>query len=286
MRPLSAPGQGGPWRGRGAPPSEDRSLRAPVEAGRLIYLLDLDDELAGELDVRMRLAARQMTTARMLDASAGECELAPWFDTVGKGPGLLILDGLLATETRIADRTATELHGAGDLLLPTFHRPDEMLEQATLFRALLGTRFAVLDSEFLERTRPWPQITRAIVRRAERRTDDLAMLRTISCQPRLEVRLVLLLWHLGARWGRVEPSGLRLSLPLTHRLLGQLVAAERPSISHALGRLSRAGLISGETSDMHLQGTLDEHLQTLDEASARLPAHRRERRASSRQRLM
>ena len=66
------------------------------------------------------------------------------------------------------------------------------------------------------------------------------------------MRLVLLLWHLGARWGRVEPSGLRLSLPLTHRLLGQLVAAERPSISHALGRLARAGLLSGETTDLHL----------------------------------
>ena len=48
---------------------------------------------------------------------------------------------------------------------------------------------------------------------------------------------MLLLWHLAARWGRVEPAGIRVSLPLTHRLLGQLVAAERPSISHALARL-------------------------------------------------
>ena len=52
---------------------------------------------------------------------------------------------------------------------------------------------------------------------------------------------MLLLWHLAARWGRVEPAGLRVSLPLTHRLLGQLVAAERPSISHALARLAGPG---------------------------------------------
>ena len=75
------------------------------------------------------------------------------------------------------------------------------------------------------------------------------MLRAITSQPRLEVRLVLLLWHLAARWGRVEPSGIRLSLPLTHRLLGQLVAAERPSISHALKRLAQAGLVTGPTDD-------------------------------------
>ena len=76
------------------------------------------------------------------------------------------------------------------------------------------------------------------------------MLRAITSQPRLEVRLVLLLWHLAARWGRVEPSGVRLSLPLTHRLLGQLVAAERPSISHALKRLAQAGLVTGATDDL------------------------------------
>ena len=58
-------------------------------------------------------------------------------------------------------------------------------------------------------------------------------------QARVNVRLQMLFWHLADRWGRVYPSGVRLSLPLTHRLLGQLVAAERPSISHALKRLAQ-----------------------------------------------
>ncbi len=73
----------------------------------------------------------------------------------------------------------------------------------------------------------------------------------------------LLFWHLAARWGRVEPSGIRLTLPLTHRLLGQLVAAERPSISHALGRLSHAGLVTGNPGDWHLHGSVDSHLESL-----------------------
>ena len=79
------------------------------------------------------------------------------------------------------------------------------------------------------------------------------MLRAISCQPQLEVRLVLLLWHLAARWGRVEPTGIRLWLPLTHRLLGQLVAAERPSISHAL-RGSPKRDRHRHAGDWHLHG--------------------------------
>jgi hypothetical protein len=112
-----------------------------------------------------------------------------------------------------------------------------------------------------------------LFRRAERRVADVGTLRAISCQPKLEIRLVLLLWHLAARWGRVEPTGIRLSLPLTHRLLGQLVAAERPSISHALSRLSHAGLVTGSAGDWHLHGTVQEHLEALIDRTARIEPH-------------
>jgi len=91
--------------------------------------------------------------------------------------------------------------------------------------------------------------------------------RPILSQPRLEVRLVLLLWHFAARWGRVEPAGIRLCLPLTHRLLGHLVAAERPSVSHALKRLEDSGLVTGSTIDLHLNGSLEGHLDALIERS-------------------
>jgi len=84
---------------------------------------------------------------------------------------------------------------------------------------------------------------------------------------------VLLLWHLAARWGRVERGGIHLTLPLTHRLLGQLVAAERPSVSHALSRLGDAGLVESTAGDWHLFGSLELHLAVLargalDRASA------------------
>ena len=123
----------------------------------------------------------------------------------------------------------------------------------------------MLDADFADRVRPFPQIARILTRRACRRPLELDVLRAITSQPRLEVRLVLLLWHLAARWGRVEPTGVRLSLPLTHRLLGQLVAAERPSISHALKRLAQAGLVTGSTDDLHLHESLEYQLQALAE---------------------
>lgn len=250
------------------------SPRQPESGPLFAYLLDADDDLAQELDVRMRFAARQLATARLLDAEAGECDLDSWFAAAGRGPGLLILDGLLAAHTLLADRTVTELLGGGDLLQPASRRVDDMIERFASWQALRPTRFALLDTEFAERMRPWPQITNALLRRVERRMGDVGALRAISCQPRLDVRLVLMLWHLAGRWGRVEPAGIRLTLPLTHRLLGQLVAAERPSISHALKRLADAGLVTGAAGDWHLHGSVNAHLESLIERTASLAPSR------------
>ena len=246
--------------------------RRPEPAALYAYLLDADDELAEEFDVRGRVAVRQLATARVLQVGVGDCDLAGWFDIARHGPGLLILDGLVAFETRTGDRVAAELLGAGDLLQAPSLATDDLLERSCRWRALRPTRFALLDEAFVDRVRPFPQVVRALVTRACRRNAELDVLRAITSQPRLEVRLVLLLWHLAARWGRVEPSSVRLCLPLTHRLLGQMVAAERPSISHALKRLAHAGLVSGSTDDLHLHGTPEYQLAALLERHTSLAA--------------
>src|SRR6476660_3536011 len=248
-------------------PARSTRARRPATPPLFAYVLDADDDLAEELDVRMRIAARQLATARVLEARVGACELAPWLDAARGGPGLLLLDGLVLVHTRIVDRTVTELLGAGDLLQPVTGDEDDTVPCVATWRALRPSRFALLDADFAQRTLPWPQIAHALLRRSERRCADLRALRAICAQPRLEVRLVLLLRRLAARWGRVEPAGLRLTLPLTHRLLGQLAAAERPSISNALGRLGRAGLVTGSAGDWHLHGTLEEQLDALIEQS-------------------
>ena len=129
----------------------------------------------------------------------------------------------------------------------------------------MPTRFALLDRAFAKRVRFWPQITHALLARAARHTASLNTQRAIAAQPRLEVRLALELWHLAGRWGKVEPGGIRVPVPLTHQLLGQLVGAERPSVSHALARLSGAGLVTGHGDEWHLHGSLDDHLAMMAE---------------------
>ena len=246
-----------------------RNGRAAAEPARpqttryYAYLLDADDDLADEFDIRTRIVARQATTVRVLAAGEGPCDLRPAFTAAGSGAGLLMLDGLIARETSVAGRTSAELVGAGDVLQPPTSHPDELLPAEHLWRVLWPVRLALLDDEFSARVRPWPQVMRALLRRVGRRVSDVDAMRAITSQPRLELRLVLLFWHLATRWGRVEPNGIHLRLPLTHRLIGQLVAAERPSISHAMARLAQAGLVTGTATDMHIHGTPTAQLQAL-----------------------
>ncbi len=269
--------QHGPFRWPGRP---GLVPRRPEPNALYTYLLDADDELAEEFDVRGRVAVRQLATARVLQMGVGDCDLSDWFDIARHGPGLLILDGLITFETRTGDRVASELLGAGDLLQAPTLPTDDLIERSCHWRALRPTRFALLDEDFVDRVRPFPQVVRALLSRACRRTAELDVLRAITSQPRLEVRLVLLLWHLATRWGKVEPASVRLCLPLTHRLLGQLVAAERPSVSHALKRLAQAGLVSGSADDLRLHGSLEYQLGSLLErhtalAGAVAPADQR-----------
>lgn len=256
-------------------------IEQPIEGTRqrprasYCYLLDADADLAQEFDIRMRMVVRQVATVVVFEIGVGDCDPAQWSSPGAASPGMLLLDGTIAVDVQVGNRTATELLGPGDLLQPWDPGADELLERSAKWHVLLPGRVAILDAGFAERIRPWPQILLALLRRAGKRASDLDVQRAIACQPRLEVRLALLLWHLGARWGKVEPGGVRISLPLTHRLLGQLIGAERPSVSHALGRLAEAGLVTGRADEWHLHGTVEHHLACLMGRDAHAAPHAR-----------
>lgn len=230
-------------------------------------LLDLDADLADELEPDTRRLARAAATALTFEVEAGQLGLGDRFAPASGGPGLLLLNGVLALNIRVGDRISAELVGGGDLLQPMANQADQLLACDVGWRALTPVHFALLDRSFAKRVRFWPQLTQALLARAGRRVISLDVQRAISAQPRLEVRLALLLWHLAGRWGKVEPGGIRLPVPLTHQLLGQLVAAERPSVSHALARLAHNGLVTGHGDEWHLHGSLEEQLPAMVEVS-------------------
>ncbi len=59
-----------------------------------------------------------------------------------------------------------------------------------------------------------------------------------------------LFWHLAEQWGRMTADGIVVPLTLSHRLLGELVGARRPTVSAALAALAHDGrLVRRESGD-------------------------------------
>lgn len=227
-------------------------------------VLDLDADLADELGTEVRRLARAAATATVIEVDPGLLAMSDWLRRVGRGPGVLVVDGVLTLSIRVGDRLSAELIGAGDLIQPLWDGEIDLLLSATpSWRALTPMRLAILDGAFTRRVRFWPELGHALLRRVGHRAVNLNIQRAIAAQPRLEVRLALLFWHLAGRWGKVEPGGVRLPLPLTHQLLGQLIAAERPSVSHALARLAHGGLVTGHGDEWHLHGALEDQLPVM-----------------------
>ena len=155
--------------------------------------------------------------------------------------GLLLLDGVVAREVIVADHVSAELLGPGDLLRPWQTPSSSLLPVDVLWSVLSPSSFAVLDRRFAAELARWPEVTAALFDRLSERSLRLATTQAISQLTRVDRRLKALLWHLAERWGRVSGDGVVVPLALTHRILGQLVGARRPTVSTALGELAERG---------------------------------------------
>jgi hypothetical protein len=76
------------------------------------------------------------------------------------------------------------------------------------------------------------------------------------CQlPRVDERLLALMWLLAESWGQVTPAGTLLPIALTHAALGGLIGARRPTVTLALGNLTAAGVIRRQPRGWLLLGS-------------------------------
>lgn len=207
-------------------------------------LLREDPDLAATIPPAVReWAMGHCVTSVMHIPSGGwepaDLELAPG------GIGLLILDGLLIRRVGVDGRFGAELLAVGDVLRP-WHGEDggNSFPHTTGWRVVEPARMAVLDGPAAHRLARFPSLTGEIVGRALDRSRRLALMMAIVHHPRTDIRLHMLLWHLADRWGRVRGDGVLLPLRLSHTVLADLVAAQRPSVSSALGKLSERRLIA------------------------------------------
>jgi CRP-like cAMP-binding protein len=209
---------------------------------QLSQILELDPEL-GQLLEGERLA----TARRDLQVLVHTLHGGPWDASrlAGASPdhiGLLVLDGVLAREVLVSDTISTELLGPGDVVRPwRLHEGDALLQHSVRWNVLTRSRVALLDRRFAAQLARYPEVNAAVIDRINERALRLAVTQAISQLNRVDRRLLALFWHLAERWGRMTPEGVAIPMTLSHRMLGQLVGARRPTVSTALGELAKLG---------------------------------------------
>lgn len=206
---------------------------------RAIALLDADPDLGEGMEPDRRAAARDHALAALLTVEPGHWDARALSSALGAhGLGLFVVDGLLTRDIAVTSTAFTELIGPGEILRPWPMNTDAERSVTVDWKVLSTTSVAVLDRRFTQRTAPWPELTAAILGRAVRRSHFLAVQLAICHLKRIETRLLLLLWHLAERWGRVTSDGVVIKLGLTHQMLASLVGARRPTVTTALREMA------------------------------------------------
>lgn len=219
-----------------------------------VRVLDVDPDLAEGLDATQTAAATRALVAPRISL--------PWrTQREGWGPadpaghfGLLIVEGLLLREVELFGIHSAELLAHGDVLRPWDADGEEDLPVPAVVRwtALEPVTVAVLDEPFVRQLGSWPPVVSALARRTVLRAKFMALNDAITNVKRVDVRLLLLFWHLAERWGKVGVETIAMPLPLTHETLAKLVGAARPSVSTALGGLADRELLNRDDGVWHL----------------------------------
>jgi len=156
----------------------------------------------------------------------------------------LVLEGMLFQRLRVGDQVALRLLGPGDILSGGTLR-STLLTQVEC-SAAARTQLALLGSEVLIAARRWPRLMAGLNVRIGEQSERLAVQLVICQLPRVEQRLLALMWLLAESWGRVTPAGTIVPLGLTHEALGELIGAKRSTVTLALAKLTKRGAMLKE----------------------------------------
>ena len=219
----------------------DRAFGQP----RAVHVFDEDRDPLGEVPHEERSEAAARGVVPLLELDRGRWDApANGAKAVGVCLGLLVLDGLLLHSVTVGREPRSELVGAGDVIRPWEQQDDAAsVPFESTWDVVHPTRIAVLDSRFAALVCRWPQLMSALIGRATRRSRWLALQLAVAELRRVDDRVMLFLWHMADRWGRVQLDGVLVPLPVTHDVLAQLIGVQRPTVTSAIRRLSDAGLI-------------------------------------------
>ena len=219
-----------------------------------IRLFDAEPDLIRFLGPEDSEQARE-TQLPVASLSKGDADIRALFDQ-GGAFGALVLEGMLLQSLRLGNHSGLRLLGPGDVLSIT-QAPRSLLVVEATCRATVPTRLALLEREMLMAVRRWPQIAAGLHAHTGEQSERLVTQLMICQLPRVDERIVALMWLLAESWGQVTPAGTFLPIALTHAALGGLIGARRPTVTLALGNLASAGVLRRHQRGWLLLGSPD-----------------------------
>jgi CRP/FNR family cyclic AMP-dependent transcriptional regulator len=215
-----------------------------VLSGR-VRLLEADPELGARLEGEELDQARKYAMLPAARLDEGRWNIQQVRDARGvRGEvyGFVLTEGTITIDASFADRRAARVLAPNELMLLEGWDTDT-LPVRWGWTVLEPTTIAVLDERLEVIARRWPSLMTALVIRGAEQTRHAVLQQAISQLPRVEDRLLALMWSLADHRGIVGPDGVRVPLSLTHEALAQMIGARRPTVSLGLKALSERGVL-------------------------------------------
>lgn len=208
--------------------------------GPRIRLLEAEPDLGRFLTSEEMSEARRVTMP-VLTMGRGVVDVESRLRAAGAF-GAVIVEGVLMHRLVFGDHPALRLLGPGDVLSREGDAGPGPVSHS-VYRAPGQLRIALFDDHMLAACQHFPRLFAGLHVRMGEQHQRLAAQLVICQLPRVEDRILGLLWLLAETWGHVTPNGTTLPVALTHDALGECIGARRPTVSLALKALADRGAV-------------------------------------------
>jgi hypothetical protein len=207
-----------------------------------VLIFDIDPALIIDVPKERREQIRRLATASLRVLDPG-----PWEPSVRAGESLiafLVLDGALLHQRNLfGTLPGLELLGPGSAFGREIETRADALPYRPTWKVAVPSRLAVLTANLGVRASWMPEITGALVARANARAQTLINQVALMGIPDLNKRIHGMLWHLAESWGRNQNDRTILNVPLTQDMLADLVRSRRTTVNGGVRVLREMGLV-------------------------------------------
>lgn len=209
----------------------------------IVRLFEAEADLLANVPHAEAEIARERTVVSYVEMPKGPVA-APALRADPFDLGFLVLEGLLLRRVEFVGRRAVEVLGPGDVIRPWRAEPHfPSIPSEASWKVCEPARIALLDRRFEQGVARWPGVISSVLDRLDARSTALALQLALAQVPRLDDRLLCVMWHLADRFGRRQPDGISVPLGLSQETLAGLTSSRRPSVSTALRSLRERDLV-------------------------------------------